>query len=103
MEDYREDIVIILAGYTKEMHSFFEMNSGLVSRFPTSIEFPDYSSKELVDIIRQMYQYNNYILGEEAEKNYTGFLVKPRQNHILEMEDMHVIYMKNQFVINLSV
>lgn len=68
MEDYREDIVIILAGYTKEMHRFFEMNSGLVSRFPTSIEFPDYSSKELVDIIRQMYQYNNYILGEEAEE-----------------------------------
>lgn len=68
MEDYRDDLVVILAGYTKEMHRFFEMNSGLLSRFPVNIEFPDYSSEELVNIIEQMYEDNNYILGEGSEE-----------------------------------
>ena len=50
MEDHRDELVVILAGYTKEMETFLTANSGLASRFPNKIEFPDYTADELLDI-----------------------------------------------------
>ena len=47
IEDHRDDLVVILAGYTKEMQLFLSANSGLASRFPNQIEFPDYTGAEL--------------------------------------------------------
>ena len=47
MEDHRDELVVILAGYTKEMETFLTANSGLASRFPNKIEFPDYTAAEL--------------------------------------------------------
>lgn len=64
MEDNREDIVIILAGYTNEMQCFLETNPGLASRFPTVIEFSNYTSDELLEIIISMYNRGNYVLGD---------------------------------------
>jgi len=54
MEDHREDTIVILAGYTKEMAQFMDMNSGLKSRFPVNIEFPDYTTDELTQIAISM-------------------------------------------------
>lgn len=54
MEDYRDDLVVIVAGYTKEMESFLRSNTGLVSRFNKFIEFPDYSDEELLEIMDGM-------------------------------------------------
>ena len=68
MEDHRGEIVIILAGYVDEMKMFLSANSGLESRFPTIIEFPDYSANELLDIIKKMYTEKNYILGEGSQE-----------------------------------
>ena len=45
IEDNRGDLVVILAGYTKEMQLFLSANSGLASRFPNQIEFPDYTGE----------------------------------------------------------
>ncbi|MFG3550954.1 right-handed parallel beta-helix repeat-containing protein [Streptomyces sp. NPDC047725] len=53
MEDHREEVVVIVAGYTNEMNRFLASNPGLSSRFSRHIEFPDYSSEELVTIVRQ--------------------------------------------------
>ncbi|NEE32457.1 AAA family ATPase, partial [Streptomyces sp. SID7982] len=53
MEDHRDDVVVIVAGYTNEMNRFLASNPGLSSRFSRHIEFPDYSSEELVTIVRQ--------------------------------------------------
>ena len=50
MEDHRDDLVLIVAGYTAEMETFIESNPGLRSRFPKTIHFPDYSTDELVSI-----------------------------------------------------
>lgn len=50
MEDHRDDLVVIVAGYPKEMESFLRFNPGLASRFTTTITFPDYSREELVEI-----------------------------------------------------
>lgn len=80
MEDNRKKIVVILAGYTYEMKKFFEMNSGLLSRFPTIIEFPDYSVVDLIDIIKKMYQENNYVLGEGTETQIYNLFLKVKKN-----------------------
>lgn len=53
MEDHREDVVVIVAGYTAEMNRFLTSNPGVASRFSRHVEFPDYRSAELVTIVRQ--------------------------------------------------
>ncbi|MEV2246504.1 right-handed parallel beta-helix repeat-containing protein [Streptomyces sp. NPDC049970] len=52
MEDHRDEVVVIVAGYTDEMERFLGSNPGLASRFPRRISFADYSSEELVTIVR---------------------------------------------------
>lgn len=54
MEDNRNDLVVIVAGYKKEMKEFLSANTGLISRFNKFIEFPDYSLDELIDILKVM-------------------------------------------------
>ena len=75
MEDHRRDIVIIFAGYTKEMHDFLQVNSGLQSRIPTTFDFEDYSPDEIVEIgllglRKQGYQVNEALYGEIVKGNY---------------------------------
>ena len=62
MEDHRDDLVVILAGYTREMNDFLSANSGLKSRFPNIIEFPDYTGEELLAIARLQAQAKGYVL-----------------------------------------
>ncbi len=54
MEDHRDDLVVIVAGYTKEMKEFLNSNTGLVSRFNRFIDFRDYTNEELVSIMQKM-------------------------------------------------
>lgn len=67
LEDYREDLVVIVAGYTEPMNKFFESNPGLRSRFNTFIEFDDYNANELDKMLEYMCRINDYILDEEAK------------------------------------
>ena len=62
LEDYRDDLVVIVAGYTDLMEHFFESNPGLKSRFNTFIEFPDYTEKELSEIFAKLCAENDYKL-----------------------------------------
>ena len=55
MEDYREDLVVIVAGYTEDMDSFLQANQGLSSRFNIQLPFNDYSMKELFEIAVSMF------------------------------------------------
>lgn len=66
LEDYRDDLVVIVAGYTKPMKLFFESNPGLKSRFNTFIEFDDYNETELDDIMKMMCKKNDYTMSEVA-------------------------------------
>ncbi|MFD0675970.1 MULTISPECIES: AAA family ATPase [unclassified Paenibacillus] len=68
MDDNRERLVVILAGYSKDMEEFLNINPGLRSRFPNIIEFKDYSTEELLLIARKMYQKAEYILTKGAEE-----------------------------------
>ena len=67
MEDDRDKLVVIIAGYSKEMKRFIDSNPGLQSRFNRYIDFPDYSSGELVDIFKMYLKKNQYELTDEAE------------------------------------
>lgn len=66
IEDYRGEIVIILAGYTKEMNDFLKANSGLKSRFPLNIEFPDYTAEELYQISLKIISSKGFHINKEA-------------------------------------
>ena len=68
IEDYRGEIAVILAGYEKEMKDFLKANSGLESRFPLRINFPDYSADELFNIGLKMIEGKGFVLGEESVK-----------------------------------
>ena len=68
MEDYRERLVVIVAGYPRLMHAFLESNPGLRSRFSREVVFPDYSTDELVAITERFAAESDYRLGEGAER-----------------------------------
>lgn len=68
LEDYRDDLAVIVAGYTEPIQKFFESNPGLRSRFSTFIEFEDYSVRELEEILVDMCAKNDYELSESAKK-----------------------------------
>ena len=67
MEDYRDRLVVIVAGYKDEMQRFIDSNPGLQSRFNRYIDFPDYSSEELVEIFKMYMKKNQYTLAPDAE------------------------------------
>lgn len=67
MEDNRDNLLVILAGYSKEMEEFLKSNSGLVSRFPNVIEFPDYTAQELLEITKITVRNKGYKLLEECD------------------------------------
>ena len=64
MEDHRDELVVILAGYSREMAAFLTANSGLASRFPNKIEFPDYTADELLQITRILAKKKGYRLDD---------------------------------------
>ena len=66
MEDYRDDLVVIFAGYTKEMQDFLDSNSGIVSRIGYTLEFDDYTNEELIEIFKGMVTKAGFTLEEDA-------------------------------------
>ncbi|WP_169818251.1 AAA family ATPase [Shimazuella kribbensis] len=68
MEENRDDLIVILAGYTKEMTEFMKVNSGLKSRFPSQIQFPDYSAEELLSIAKTSLAKEQFQIDDVAEK-----------------------------------
>ena len=66
MEDNRNDLVVIVAGYRKEMERFLKSNTGLISRFNKFIDFPDYSNDQLVEIMQKMAEKSQMTMEEGA-------------------------------------
>ncbi|MEU2294255.1 right-handed parallel beta-helix repeat-containing protein [Streptomyces bacillaris] len=64
MEDHRDDVVVVAAGYSREMDSFLSSNPGLASRFSRTVEFENYSVDDLVAIMESMCSQHQYELGE---------------------------------------
>ena len=76
MEDHRNELVVILAGYTREMEIFLTANSGLASRFPNKIEFPDYTAEELLQITYVQAKNKGYRLAESCTKPLLGYYAR---------------------------
>ncbi len=79
MENQREDLVVILAGYADRMERFFTSNPGFRSRIAHHVEFPDYADPELVGIAEQMLERQNYRLSESGREALTRYIGRRRQ------------------------
>ena len=79
MENQRDDLVVILAGYKEPMDKFYESNPGLSSRIANHIDFPDYSVEELLKIAKIMLEDQQYQLTPEAETALTEYIKKRKE------------------------
>ncbi len=84
IEDNRDNLIVILAGYSKEMEDFLEANSGLKSRFPNIIDFPDYTGEELLAIAHITAKSKGYVIDTEAEKPLLDFFNATQLNNARE-------------------
>ncbi|NME43653.1 AAA family ATPase [Faecalicoccus pleomorphus] len=100
MEDYRKDIVIIFAGYTKEMNDFLQSNSGLRSRIPFTFTFEDYTMDELVQIGLLDLHKKEYVVDEALYKRYLS------DAYTSQNDDSNGRFVRNfneKMILNLSV
>lgn len=79
MENYRDNLVVIFAGYSKEMDAFLKSNSGIVSRIGYTMEFKDYTINELITIFKSMFEKSGFIINDEA--------IEKAKQIILEFKD----------------
>ncbi|MBQ8603667.1 MAG: AAA family ATPase [Oscillospiraceae bacterium] len=80
MEDNRDDLIVIVAGYPKPMEEFLNSNPGLKSRFNKYLYFDDYTPEELIGILKLQAKKADLVLSEEAEKFATEFFTKRCEN-----------------------
>lgn len=100
MEDHRQDIVIIFAGYTKEMEDFLNSNSGLRSRIPNSFDFKDYSTEDIVKIGLLGLSKSDYQLDESLYSNIVSELYLKTNNH---SNGRWIRNLNEKIIMNLSV
>lgn len=74
MEDHRDDLVVIVAGYTKEMNEFLQTNTGLISRFNKFIEFKDYNEDDLIAIMYSMAEKMEMKLEDKAVEKLRAYI-----------------------------
>ena len=79
MENQRDEIVVILAGYKEPMDKFYESNPGLSSRIANHIDFPDYTVEELVQIAKLMLQDQQYQLTPDAENALVRYIERRKE------------------------
>jgi len=79
MENQRDDLVVILAGYKEPMDKFYESNPGLSSRIANHIDFPDYTTEELLKIAKLMLEEQQYQLTPDAEIALQSYIQKRKE------------------------
>ena len=81
MEDHRENLIVIVAGYPELMHEFIDSNPGLKSRFNKFIHFQDYTPQQQLEILEKMCEQQEYTMTEEARQYAL--------RHFLDVQDVH--------------
>ncbi|MVP00427.1 AAA family ATPase [Paenibacillus lutrae] len=94
MEDYKNQFVLILAGYSLEMHQFLMTNPGLPSRFPIQVDFPDYTVEQLMQIAEMMVKEREYVFSPTA-------VMKLRHHLAAEKFGSEVTFSNARYVRNL--
>ena len=80
MENYRDNLVVIFAGYSKEMDAFLKSNSGIVSRIGYTMDFKDYSLDELIQILKSMFKKAGFFVDEGAIQKATEIIEEFRHS-----------------------
>ena len=80
MENYRDNLVVIFAGYNKEMDAFLKSNSGIVSRIGYTMQFNDYSLEELIEILKSMFKKAGFFIDESAIEAATKVIEEYRHS-----------------------
>ncbi|GAA3945656.1 right-handed parallel beta-helix repeat-containing protein [Actinoplanes auranticolor] len=80
MEDHRDELVVIVAGYSELMERFLESNPGLASRFTRTVEFPNYSVEELVTITSNLCSKHYYELTDDAMEALNTYFTRVPRN-----------------------
>ncbi|KGL50853.1 ATPase [Porphyromonas canoris] len=93
LEDYRNDLIVIVAGYTDPMKKFFDSNPGLRSRFNTFIEFEDYKQDELSEIFKQLCSKGDYKISSEGLAKLEGIFTN-------ELSKENCLFANGRFVRN---
>ncbi|WP_433946566.1 AAA family ATPase [Paenibacillus sp. SN-8-1] len=93
MEDFKDQFILILAGYSDEMEFFLHTNPGLPSRFPIQIDFPDYSIDQLIQISESMVKERDYILMPQA-------ILKLKQHLVAEKNESPHAFSNGRYVRN---
>lgn len=91
MEDHRNDLIVIVAGYPELMEKFVTSNPGLKSRFSKILRFPDYSADELEAVFYEFCKKYEYVLSPEADvflKNYMVTLVEEKSTNFANARDV---------------
>ena len=76
MENHRDNLVVIFAGYTKEMDAFLKSNSGIISRVGYQIEFKDYTVEELIEIYKSMFKKAGFVVSKKAIEKTKEIILK---------------------------
>lgn len=84
MENHRDDLVVIVAGYPEKMQAFLEMNDGLRSRFSRTIDFEDYSSGELYSIFKILCYAGDFRIHKDAIESIKKYLKERSQENLLD-------------------
>ena len=95
MEDHRDDLIVIVAGYTELMGRFIHSNPGLESRFNKYFYFEDYTGDQLMEIFRSMCGKNGYTIGNETEKyaeEYFAALYEERDENFGNARDVRNVF-----------
>ncbi len=91
MEDHKNDLILILAGYRAEMEMFLQANPGLKSRFPIHIDFPDYSIPDLMAIADLMVSRRQYKLSAEAREAVSQVLKRKAASQMVNFGNARVV------------
>lgn len=78
MENHRDEVIVVFAGYNERMQAFLDLNEGLKSRIPHWVNFPDYSTEELLGILKLMVDERGFTLSEDVMKAATVIFDKAR-------------------------
>jgi len=91
MEDYKDDFILILAGYSLEMEAFILANPGLHSRFPIQLSFDDYSLEQLIEIADVMVKERDYILSPGAKHKLKQIIIEEKANPLRNFSNARLV------------
>lgn len=102
MENHREDMVVIMAGYPKEMEELMNINPGLEGRMPYLIEFPNYDRDELRDIFFLMVKQNSFVLGEGVKEDVESYFAGLTDKMLNAKDFANARFVRNLFELTWS-